>query len=164
MIGDQTSPTIAIVGAGMSGLCMGEALKQAGYRNFTIYEKAEEVGGTWRENRYPGLTCDVPSRFYSFSFAPNPNWSCMFSPGPEIQDYFTRIADDRGLRQHIRFGTEIVDACWQDGRWELRAADGATAGADVLVTATGVLHHPKMPDIPGQEAFAGKAFHSARWD
>jgi len=160
----STWPSVAIVGAGMSGLCMGEALKQAGIEDFTIYEKADELGGTWRENRYPGLTCDVPSRFYSFSFSPNPDWSSVFSPGPEIQDYFLRVAAERGLRPHIRFGTEIVDACWQGDRWILRAADGATTQAEVLVTATGVLHHPKLPEIPGRETFAGKAFHSARWD
>lgn len=164
MISDPSWPRVAIVGAGMSGLCMGEALQRAGYRNFTIFEKAAEVGGTWRENRYPGLTCDVPSRFYSFSFAPNPNWSSVFSPGSEIQDYFIRLADDLGLRRHISFGAEIVDARWQDNRWILCTADGTTADADVLVTATGVLHHPKIPEIPGQEEFAGKAFHSARWD
>jgi len=155
---------VAIIGAGMSGLCMGEALKRAGLEDFTIYEKADEVGGTWRENRYPGLTCDVPSRFYSFSFAPNPEWSSAFSPGSEIQEYFVRTADERGLRSHIRFGAEVTDARWQDGHWRLRMADGESAEADLLVTATGVLHHPKLPEIEGRNTFAGAAFHSARWD
>jgi cation diffusion facilitator CzcD-associated flavoprotein CzcO len=121
---------VVIVGAGMSGLCMGEALKRAGIEDFTIYEKADEVGGTWRENRYPGLTCDVPSRFYSFSFAPNPEWSSAFSPGSEIQEYFVRTADERELRAHIRFGAEVTDARWQGGRWRLRTADGESAEAD----------------------------------
>jgi cation diffusion facilitator CzcD-associated flavoprotein CzcO len=155
---------VAIVGAGMSGLCMGEALKRAGLEDFTIYEKADEVGGTWRENRYPGLSCDVPSRFYSFSFAPNAEWSSAFSPGSEIQEYFVRTADERALRRHIRFGAEVTDARWQGGHWRLRTADGESAEADLLVTATGVLHHPKLPDIEGRNTFAGAAFHSARWD
>lgn len=159
-----TGPRVAIVGAGMSGLCMGDALKRAGFEDFTIYEKADELGGTWRENRYPGLTCDVPSRFYSFSFAPNPDWSSAFSPGAEIQDYFVRTAEQRGLRSHIRFGSEITDARWEDGGWQLRDGRGEQATADVLVTATGVLHHPKLPDIAGAETFAGASFHSARWD
>jgi cation diffusion facilitator CzcD-associated flavoprotein CzcO len=156
-------PRVAIVGAGMSGLCVGESLKQAGIDEFTIYEKADEVGGTWRENRYPGLTCDVPSRFYSYSFAPNPDWSSAFSPGPEIQGYFVRTSRERGLRPHIRFGAEVADARWENGHWTLRTAGGESAEADVLVTATGVLHHPKEPAIPGRETFAGPAFHSARW-
>ena len=147
----------------MSGLCIGDALERAGHDDFTIYEKADEVGGTWRENRYPGLSCDVPSRFYSYSFAPNPDWSRAFSPGPEIQDYFVRIAHERGLRAHVRFGAEVVDARWENGGWILRTADGQSAEADVLVTATGVLHHPKLPAIQGAEEFAGQAFHSARW-
>jgi cation diffusion facilitator CzcD-associated flavoprotein CzcO len=155
---------VAIVGAGMSGLCMGEVLKRAGIEDFTIFEKGAQVGGTWLANHYPGLTCDVPSRFYSFSFAPNPGWSKVFSPGGEILDYFIRIADQRDLRRHIRFGTEIVDVTWDDGSWRLRSADGATSNADVLVTATGVLRHPNFPDIAGRETFAGVALHSARWD
>ncbi len=158
------SPRVAIIGAGMSGLCMGEALKQAGVDDFTIYEKADEVGGTWRENRYPGLTCDVPSRFYSYSFAPNADWSSAFSPGAEIQDYFIRTSRERALRPHVRFGAEITDARWQDGHWTLRTAQDEQVDADVVVTATGVLHHPKEPAIPGRESFAGVAFHSARWD
>ncbi len=158
------SPRVAIVGAGMSGLCMGNALKHAGLDDFTIYEKAEEVGGTWRENRYPGLSCDVPSRFYSYSFAPNPDWSSVYSPGPEIQDYFVRMADELGLRSQIRFGSEVTETRWEDGRWVLRTRDGNSDVADVVVTATGVLHHPKFPDIPGLESFAGATFHSAQWD
>jgi cation diffusion facilitator CzcD-associated flavoprotein CzcO len=161
---NHRSPSVAIVGAGMSGLCMGEALKKARIDDFRIYEKAGEVGGTWRENRYPGLTCDVPSRFYSFSFFPNADWSSAFSPGEEIQRYFVRTADQRGLRSQIEFGAEIVDAQWENGRWRLTTGSGETREADILVTATGVLHHPKVPQISGSDTFAGSAFHSARWD
>lgn len=158
------TPRIGIVGAGMSGLCMGAKLRHAGLENFTIYEKASEVGGTWRENKYPGLSCDVPSRFYSYSFAPNPDWTHTFPPGSELQDYFVRSADEFGLRQRIQFDTEITDAKWINGRWHLRSAGGHTDTVDLLVAATGVLHHPRLPDIKGLGSFSGPVFHSARWD
>lgn len=159
-----TGPRVAIIGSGLSGLAMGSALKRAGMEDFTIFEKAAEVGGTWRENTYPGLTCDVPGRFYQFRNRPNPEWSHLFAPGSEIQQYIQRYATEEGLRPHIRFGQEVTDAAWQDGRWRLRTADGAEDTADVVVTATGVLHHPKMPDIGGMASFDGPSFHSARWD
>jgi cation diffusion facilitator CzcD-associated flavoprotein CzcO len=155
---------VAIIGAGMSGLCAAHRLRRAGIDEIVLFEKASEVGGTWRENTYPGLTCDVPSRFYSYSFAPNPDWSSAYAPGPEIQAYFTGMADELGLRPLIRFGAEVVAARWEEGRWRLRTRDGAEEAADVLVSATGVLHHPRFPDIPGIESFDGAAFHSARWD
>src|SRR4051794_22508331 len=103
-------PTVAIVGAGMSGLCMGIKLKRAGIHGFTIYEKADSVGGTWRDNTYPGLSCDVPSRFYQYSFELNPDWSQVFAPGPEIWGYFERVADKDGLRPHIKTRNEGVSA------------------------------------------------------
>jgi cation diffusion facilitator CzcD-associated flavoprotein CzcO len=157
-------PRVAVVGAGMSGLCMGAKLREAGIHDFTVYEKADEVGGTWRENTYPGLTCDVPSRFYSYSFAPNPGWTRHFAPGREIQRYFTGAVDLLGLRPHIRFGAEVGGARWEDGRWRLRTRDGQEDVVDVLISATGVLHHPREPDIDGLDSFAGACFHSARWD
>lgn len=159
-----SGPRVAIVGAGMSGICMGDALKEAGFDDFTVFEKADELGGTWRENRYPGLSCDVPSRFYSFSFSPNPGWTSAFSPGGEIQRYFIDVAQRRGLREHMRFGTEIASATWDGKRWSLETRAGERFDADVLVTATGVLHHPRMPAIPGMETFQGRSFHSARWE
>jgi len=158
------SPTVAIIGAGMSGLCMGIKLQQAGFHDYTIFEKAGEVGGTWRENTYPGLSCDVPARFYSYSFESNPGWSSSFAAGREIWDYFLRVADRHGLRRHIRFNEEIVHSRWEDGRWRLRTAAEQELTADVLVSACGVLHHPRMPDIEGLHDFAGAVFHSARWD
>src|SRR5919109_826269 len=158
------TPSVAIVGAGMSGLCMGIKLKQAGIDSFEIYEKAEAVGGTWRDNTYPGLSCDVPSRFYQYSFELNPDWSHAFSPGPEIWRYFERVADKYGLRSHIRFGKEVVSGHFEDGRCRIRTSDGEKAMADFLVSACGVLHHPRVPAIPGLERFSGAAFHSARWD
>jgi len=158
------NPSVAVVGAGMSGLCMGVKLREAGIDSFTIHEKAGAVGGTWRENTYPGLSCDVPSRFYSYSFAPNPDWSRQFSSGAEIWSYFDRITDRYGLRAHIRFDSEIVAASHDGERWRLRTAAGTEESADFLISATGVLHHPRYPDIDGLDSFGGAAFHSARWD
>ncbi len=155
--------TVAIIGAGMSGLCMAVKLQDAGIDDFTIFEKADEVGGTWRDNTYPGLTCDIPSRYYAYSFRPNPEWSHMLPPGPEIQRYFQQVAAERGLRRHIRFGTEVLDAHYRDGRWWLTTAAGVEA-FDVLVTATGILRVPRYPDIEGLDSFAGPMFHSSHWD
>ncbi|WP_255382334.1 NAD(P)/FAD-dependent oxidoreductase [Mycobacterium sp. E2699] len=157
-------PAVAVVGAGMSGLCMAIALLRNGITDVTVYEKADEVGGTWRENTYPGLTCDVPSRVYQYTFATKPNWTHMFSPGGEIQAYFRGVADEFGLRDRIRFGTEIVSARFEDDRWVVRTDAGDESAVDFLISATGVLHHPRMPSIAGLDAFAGPVFHSARWD
>lgn len=155
---------VAIVGSGMSGICMATMLRRAGIDTFAIYEKADDVGGTWRENRYPGLSCDVPAPFYSFTFAPNPEWTSRFAAGPEIHRYFKSVAEREGVLGHVRYGTEIVDARFDGERWQLTSAAGERFTADVVVTATGVLHHPRVPDIPGMKSFAGDLFHSARWD
>jgi cation diffusion facilitator CzcD-associated flavoprotein CzcO len=160
----KRQPKIAIVGAGMSGLCAAIALQRAGIHDVMIYEKAKEVGGTWRENTYPGLTCDVPSRFYQFTFAKNPGWSRLFSPGPEIQAYFVDVAKRSGLSERIRFGAQVLGAEFDGRRWTLKTGDGETSTVDFLISATGVLHHPKTPDIAGLDEFAGPIFHSARWD
>jgi cation diffusion facilitator CzcD-associated flavoprotein CzcO len=160
----KRNPAVAVVGAGMSGLCAAIALLRSGVTDVTIYEKADEVGGTWRDNTYPGLTCDVPSRVYQYSFAKNPSWTHLFSPGGEIQAYFCEIADRYALRDRIRFGTEIVSARFEDGRWVLRTDAGAQASVDFLISACGVLHHPRMPSIAGLDDFGGHSFHSARWD
>ena len=160
----KRDPAVAVVGAGMSGLCAAIALLRSGITDVTIYEKADEVGGTWRDNTYPGLTCDVPSRVYQYTFAKNPNWTHLFSPGGEIQAYFRDIADRYALRDRIRFGTEIVSARFEGGRWVLRTDAGAESTVDFLISATGVLHHPRMPSIAGLDDFGGDVFHSARWD
>lgn len=157
-------PKVAIIGAGMSGLLMGIRLKRAGNERFRIYEKAPSLGGTWRENSYPGLTCDVPSHFYSYSFEPNPDWSRRFSPGPEILRYFERVARKYDLAPHIQYGTRITDAQHRDGRWHLQTDDGASFDADVVVSATGALHQWRMPEIDGLDEFEGAKFHSAAWD
>lgn len=154
---------VAIIGAGMSGLCMAAKLQNAGMESYTIFEKADDVGGTWRDNTYPGLSCDVPSRYYSYTFAPNPNWSRFLPPGSELQAYFQTVAHERGIRRHIRFGCEVIDAEYRSGAWHLTTSLGAET-FDVLVVATGVLRIPNYPDIPGRETFTGPAFHSSRWD
>jgi cation diffusion facilitator CzcD-associated flavoprotein CzcO len=160
---EHRTPRVAIVGAGMSGLCMAYALQDAGIETFTIFEQADEVGGTWRDNTYPGLTCDVPSRYYSYSFRPNPDWSHLFPPGQEIQRYFSGVATERGVRPHIRFGTTVTAAVFDDDRWWL-STDAGREPFDVLVTATGVLRVPRYPDIAGLDTFSGPTFHSSRWD
>ncbi len=157
------SPRIAVIGAGMSGLLAGIKLADAGLTSFTIFEKARDVGGTWRENRYPGLTCDVPSLLYSYSFDLGTEWTRRYPAGPEIQAYFRRIAEKHGLLERIRFGTEIVEAVRDGNVWRLRTADGTCFDAEFVIAACGFLHRPRLPDIEGLETFAGAAFHTARW-
>lgn len=163
-IGNRRTPSVAIIGAGMSGMCMAITLRRAGITDITLYEKASEVGGTWRDNTYPGLSCDIPSRFYQYTFATNPDWSHFFSPGAEIQSYFTRIADDYGLRERIRFGTEIVDASFAENTWRIRTASGEEQVVDFLISATGILREPRYPNIEGLNDFQGAVMHSARWN
>lgn len=155
---------VAIIGAGMAGVAAAVKLRESGYDDIAIYEKGPSVGGTWRENIYPGVACDVPSHLYSYSFAPNPDWSHVFAPGPEIRDYLERVAVERRCEAAIAFGTEIVSLERHGGRWRLTTGAGERDEADVVIAATGVLHHPNIPDIPGLGTFAGAAFHSARWD
>lgn len=162
--GGVSAMRFAIIGAGMSGILTGIRLRERGIENFAIYEKADRLGGTWRDNTYPGLSCDVPSHVYAYSFALKGDWTYRFSPGAEIQDYFETIAEKYGLGPFFRFNSEIVEAAWRDGRWHLTIRDGASDIVDFVIAATGVLHHPFMPDIPGLGDFAGTRFHSARWD
>jgi cation diffusion facilitator CzcD-associated flavoprotein CzcO len=155
---------VIVIGAGMAGILSAIELTEAGITDFTIYEKGDRVGGTWRENTYPGLACDVPSHLYSYSFALTPEWSHRYSPGPEIQAYFERVAREYDVMGAIRFGEEVVRCEWPDGRWHVDTSAGTHDEADVVIAATGVLHHPRMPDIEGLETFEGSCFHSARWD
>jgi cation diffusion facilitator CzcD-associated flavoprotein CzcO len=154
----------AVIGAGMAGILSAIKLTEAGYTDFTVYEKADRPGGTWRENTYPGIACDVPSHLYSYSFALHPDWSHRYSPGPEIQDYFERMVREHDVGDHMRFGDEVVCCEWVDGRWQLTTASGHRDEVDVVIAATGVLHHPNVPDLPGLDDFPGPVFHSARWD
>jgi cation diffusion facilitator CzcD-associated flavoprotein CzcO len=162
--GDSVSRRFAIIGAGMSGILAGIKLKQRGIRDFVIYEKADRLGGTWRDNTYPGLSCDVPSHVYVYSFELKPDWSHRFSPGAEIQDYFEGVSRKYGLDSHFRFNSEIARAEYRDRRWHLSTKGGAIDVVDFVICATGVLHHPAYPDIPGLDEFKGACFHSARWD
>ena len=157
---------VAIVGTGFSGLAVGHYLKQAGIESFVLLEKAAEVGGTWRENTYPGAACDVMSHLYSFSFAPNPRWSRVYSPQPEILAYLKRVAANEGLLPHCRFHAEVRGADFDEasGRWTVRLADGSTVRARSLMLGNGGLHLPATPELPGRERFEGPAFHSACWD
>ncbi|KAA1194250.1 NAD(P)/FAD-dependent oxidoreductase [Pseudohalioglobus sediminis] len=160
----KTTLRVVVIGAGMSGILAAIKLQQAGYTDVIVYEKADRIGGTWRENTYPGLTCDVPSHHYTYSFERNPDWTRHLPPGGEIQAYFERVTDSYHVRESIRFNTEVVAASYRDQRWHLELADGSRDSADVVIAATGVLHHPSWPEIPGMDTFRGALFHSARWD
>ncbi len=155
---------VAIAGAGFGGLGAAIRLLQTGERDIVVLEKATEVGGTWRDNSYPGCACDVPSVLYSFSFAPKPDWSRSFSRQPEIWDYLRECVDRYDLGPYLRLGVELLQATWDDAAqlWRIRTSDGDLT-ADVLVAATGPLCEPRIPDIPGLDTFAGPVFHSARW-
>ncbi|MEC5208981.1 cation diffusion facilitator CzcD-associated flavoprotein CzcO/NAD(P)-dependent dehydrogenase (short-subunit alcohol dehydrogenase family) [Psychrobacter sp. PL15] len=161
---EKPLPRVAIIGAGMSGIAMAKTLKTAGSDNFVVYEKADSVGGTWRDNTYPGLTCDVPAHFYCYEDDLSPKWSRVFAPGSELREYFENVTEKRGLTEHIKFNSEIDEATFEEGRWKIKTKSGDTDEADVLICATGVLHHPNIPDIKGIDTFEGASFHSARWD
>jgi cation diffusion facilitator CzcD-associated flavoprotein CzcO len=153
-----------IIGAGMAGILAAIKLREAGHHNVTIYEKADRIGGTWRDNRYPGLTCDVPAHAYTYEFAPNPEWSAYLVGGAEIQAYFEKVVDDYGIRPLIQFNSEIVRMEWKNDQWEVETVAGTVDHAHAVIAATGVLHHPKIPDIKGLSSFAGRAMHTAQWD
>jgi len=156
---------VCIAGTGFSGIGMAIRLKQDGIHDFVLLERAGDVGGTWRDNSYPGCACDVPSHLYSFSFEPNPDWSRTFSPQPEIWDYLRRTADKYGVTPHVRYRQELLEAAWDADAevWRIETSNGSLT-ADILVSGVGGLSEPKLPAIPGIESFEGAAFHSAQWD
>jgi cation diffusion facilitator CzcD-associated flavoprotein CzcO len=156
---------VAIIGTGFAGLGMAIRLRQMGIEDFVVLERAGEVGGTWRDNTYPGCQCDVPSHLYSLSFAPNPEWTRTFSLQPEIGAYLERVADDFDVRRFVRFGHEVLSAGWDDdrARWRLETTHGSLE-ADVVVSGVGALSEPSIPELPGIESFDGAVFHSAAWD
>lgn len=158
--------TVAIVGAGFSGLGMARQLQLAGIDDFVLLERADEVGGTWRDNRYPGCACDVRSHLYSWSFALNPDWSSRYARHDEIQDYIVDRVRAWGLRPHLRLGAQLRSAVWDEARhrWVLTCADGRSFDAAFQVAALGALKDPRVPDLPGSDSFAGPTLHSARWD
>ena len=155
-----------VIGTGFSGLGMAIQLKRDGRNDFAVLEKAADVGGTWRDNAYPGCACDIQSHLYSFSFEQNPGWSRSFSPQPEIWGYLRDVTDTYGLRDHIYFGVEVTGARWDadDHRWHVTTSTGDRYVARFLVSGIGGLHLPNIPALPGIENFRGAAFHSARWD
>ena len=157
---------IVIIGAGPGGICMGIKLKEAGFHDFTILDKADGVGGTWRHNTYPGCACDLPSILYSFTFERKPDWSRPYAPQPEILEYLEDCAKRYGLEEHLIANTEVRSATWSDAdsRWTLGTADGRSFEADIVVSAMGMFNEPNWPNIPGLDSFAGPSFHSARWD
>lgn len=163
---DASNQHTVIIGTGFSGLGMAIQLKGAGIEDFTILEQAGEVGGTWRDNHYPGAACDVPTYLYSFSFEQNPGWSKMFGPQKEIFDYMIRCSEKYGLRSKIKFNTAVVKAVFDDasGLWDIHTSDGNVIRARNVVSGCGGLSRPAYPDIPGLSSFKGKVFHSARWD
>ncbi|WP_206065017.1 NAD(P)/FAD-dependent oxidoreductase [Nocardioides sp. JQ2195] len=155
-----------VIGAGFAGLGTAIKLQENGETDFLVIEKSSDVGGTWQANTYPGAACDVPSQLYSYSFAPNPDWSMSFSPQPEIQAYIQRVADESGVLDRFRFDTAVERAVWDDPAqvWEVDLSDGTTVTTQTLVSGSGGLSEPKLPDIDGIEGFQGEVFHSARWN
>lgn len=166
MTGTEREPlAVLIVGAGFSGLAMAIRCRQAGIGPLQVIEKADGVGGTWHDNTYPGAACDIPSHLYSLSFAPKADWSRMYAPQAEILAYLRETAERHGLMPLIRLGTAFSGATWDEGRalWRVETDRGPIL-ARAIVSGMGGLHHPAFPDIPGREAFAGKAFHTAAWN
>jgi cation diffusion facilitator CzcD-associated flavoprotein CzcO len=157
---------IAIIGAGFGGLGMAIRLREQGHQDLVILEKQADLGGVWHDNTYPGAGCDVPSHLYCFSFEPYYDWSRPFAPQEEIHAYLSHCADKYGIRPLIRFNTEVTSARFheEEGRWHLETADGDRLSARILITATGQLNQPAIPNIPGLESFRGTYFHSARWN
>lgn len=154
----------AVIGAGASGIAAAIRLIEEGITDVTVFEKASDLGGTWRDNAYPGLACDVPSHLYRYSFAPNPDWVSEYAGGPEILAYFRNVAEARGIDRLVRFDSEVVSATYGEGRWHIVTRQGDEGLFDIVIAAMGVLHKPVLPDIPGRDDFAGVAFHSSRWD
>ena len=151
---------VFVIGAGFAGLGMAIKLAEHGESDFLVVERGQDVGGTWRDNTYPGAACDVPSQLYSFSFAPNPEWSRSFSPQAEIQDYIHDLAARSGVLDRFRFGVTFENAEWDvaEQRWQITTSAGSCTAA-VLVSGAGALSDPKLPDIEGLESFAGEVFH-----
>ncbi|MCG5213902.1 flavin-containing monooxygenase [Streptosporangium sp. KLBMP 9127] len=157
-------PSVAIIGAGFGGLCMAIRLQMAGTATYTVFEKAGDIGGTWRDNTYPGAGCDVPSHLYSYSFEKYASWTRRYPEQPEILAYLERCADKYGVRPRIRLNTEVVAAEFTGERWRVTTAAGDVEEFDVLVAGVGQLNRPHLPDIEGMTEFTGTSFHSARWN
>ncbi|MFT4041993.1 MAG: NAD(P)/FAD-dependent oxidoreductase [Gordonia sp. (in: high G+C Gram-positive bacteria)] len=157
---------VIVVGAGFGGIGIAVQLRRMGYENFVILDREDDLGGTWHVNRYPGLAVDVPSPTFSFWFEPNPNWSKLYAPGPELKQYATDVAAKYDLGRHMRFNSTVLGARWDEdaARWHVSLADGATLSTQFLICATGFLSQPAKPDIPGLDTFEGHIVYASRWD
>ncbi len=165
MPGKSTQLRIAIIGAGPAGIGAGHELLKKGFSRFTIFDALDAPGGTWRLHSYPGLDCDVWAHSYSFSYAPNPDWSANFVGAAEIQAYLARCTTEFGLDSHLRLNTRITSARWEDaGHWRLQTDDGEEHVFDVLINAMGNQHTPLFPDVPGVDSFQGDSWHATRWN
>ena len=160
----RAGPSFIIIGAGISGVLMGIRLLENGYRNFTILEKGDRLGGTWRDNTYPGVACDVAAHLYTYSFARNPWWQTRYAKGADIWNYYYAVARRHGVLPFIRYGKQVEAADFDGREWLVRTADGERYKADIVIAANGRLHHPVIPDIEGAASFEGAQFHTARWD
>lgn len=162
----NAQPSVIVIGTGFGGLGMAIQLQKAGFANIILLEKADRVGGTWRDNTYPGAACDVQSHFYSYSFEPKHDWSRKFGLQHELLGYMEHCVEKYNLGKHIRFNCEVAEAVFDDAynRWTLTLTSGETLEAQVLITATGQLNQPAWPNIEGMSDFQGATFHSARWN
>jgi cation diffusion facilitator CzcD-associated flavoprotein CzcO len=158
------NPSVAVIGAGMTGILMAIKLREAGITDITILEKAHKLGGTWRENTYPGVACDVPAHMYTYSFRGNPEWDYRFAHGDQIQQYFEQVAAEHGVTGQIRFNESLDECHYRNGKWDLRTSQGNELTVDFVVAATGILHHPAYPEISGLDSFKGDMWHTARWN
>ncbi|TGL61963.1 NAD(P)/FAD-dependent oxidoreductase [Leptospira ognonensis] len=157
-------PSIAIIGAGMTGILLCIKLQELGIDDVTLFEKKDDLGGTWRENTYPGVACDIPAPMYTYSFEPNPEWNYRFARGNEIQAYFKKVSEKYKVTPKIRFGEAVISATYQQGKWTIKSSKDTTLAVDFVISATGILHHPAKPNIPGLASFKGACFHTAEWD
>jgi len=154
---------VVVIGSGVAGILSAIKLRERGITDVVVLEKADTLGGTWRDNRYPGAACDVPAHLYSYSFAPNASWTHRFATAPDLWSYFHRVAAEHGVLPLVRYRTEVTDARYDAGTWQLTTTAGEQLSADVVISAVGRLHQPRYPDIAGLDDFAGPVFHSARW-
>jgi cation diffusion facilitator CzcD-associated flavoprotein CzcO len=161
---ERKNPSVAVIGAGMTGILMAIKLREAGITDIIILEKADKVGGTWRENTYPGVACDVPAHMYTYSFKGNPEWEHRFAHGSEIQQYMETVSKEYGVTDMVRFNESLDECHYRDGKWHLTTSKRNQMVVDFVVAATGILHHPAYPDIQGLDSYKGDMFHTARWN
>ncbi len=160
----RRSPSVVVIGAGMTGILLAIKLREAGITDLTLLEKADRLGGTWRENTYPGVACDIPAHMYTYSFEPNPEWSHRFAHGDEIQAYFERVGRKYGVTDQIHFNEAVTSCVYDRGKWTVKTSQGRLVVADFVINSTGILHHPAKPDIKGLDTFSGAVFHTAQWN